>query len=303
MLTISEIVDLAARHGLALDQSSVSINSSGLDFLAVFAADEKGESWVLRIPRRPDAAHRAQKERRILDLVAPCLTVQVPRWEIVSERIIAYRRLEGHPAATIDMEAKAYVWRMDEKNVAPAFERSLAHTLAELHRVEAGKAVDAGLRVLLPGQLRKDMHERMLRTRMEFGTGDDVWQRWRAWLANDSIWPDYSVLVHGDLHAGHILIDRTASVTGIIDWTEAMVGDPAIDFAGYLTTFGDEATGRFIAAYQEAGGRVWPGMFEHIVEMNAASGVFLAEFAMTSGLEEYRQMARQALGVAKQGPG
>jgi hypothetical protein len=39
--------------------------------------------------------------------------------------------------------------------------------------------------------------------------------------------------VHSDLAAEHILLDpATHQVTGIIDWSEISVGDPAIDFAG-----------------------------------------------------------------------
>lgn len=38
-------------------------------------------------------------------------------------------------------------------------------------------------------------------------------------------------------------------------------------------------------------------MKEHIIELDAAYAVAIAEFAMVSGMEEYEQMARGALGV------
>jgi aminoglycoside phosphotransferase (APT) family kinase protein len=42
-----------------------------------------------------------------------------------------------------------------------------------------------------------------------------------------------TTFVHSDLAAEHILLDpATHQVTGIIDWSEISVGDPAIDFAG-----------------------------------------------------------------------
>lgn len=40
-------------------------------------------------------------------------------------------------------------------------------------------------------------------------------------------------------------------------------------------------------------------MKEHIIELNAASPVAIAEFAIISGMEEYLQMAKQELGVAE----
>lgn len=49
----SDAIALAARHGLLLDESSVTITEAGLDFRVAMAADTDGVTWVLRIPRRP----------------------------------------------------------------------------------------------------------------------------------------------------------------------------------------------------------------------------------------------------------
>lgn len=298
MLCKRKLADLADRNGLILEEASIVPISSGLDFMVAFASDTDGAKWVLRIPRRADAVERARKELRILDLVGRHLPVQVPRWEVFSEEFIACRQMDGHPACMTDLEAKFHVWRIDEKNVPKSLEQTLAQALAVLHTINPKEAVAAGWRVLDAAQLRQDMNERMLRVRTKFGVNSVLWERWQRWLANGSLWPGHTALVHGDLHAGHILIDDVPKVTGIIDWTEAMVGDPAIDFAAHWITFGDEALKRLIAAYQRWGGRTWPGMFEHVVELCAASAVTLAEFAMSSGVDEYHQMARQSLGVA-----
>jgi macrolide phosphotransferase len=36
-------------------------------------------------------------------------------------------------------------------------------------------------------------------------------------------------------------------------------------------------------------------MAEHVIELSATSAIYLAEFALKSGLEEYKQMAVQSL--------
>lgn len=64
---------------------------------------------MLRFPRREDVVPRAKKEKHILELVEPRISVQAPRWDIYSEALIAYRLLNGTPAGTIDVEAQAYV--------------------------------------------------------------------------------------------------------------------------------------------------------------------------------------------------
>lgn len=51
---------------------------------------------------------------------------------------------------------------------------------------------------------------------------------------------EYSpVLLHGDLSMQHILIDESGgTLTGIIDWSDAMLGDPCEDIAGVSLSLG-----------------------------------------------------------------
>ncbi len=142
------------------------------------------------------------------------------------------------------------------------------------------------------------MKKRMEKVKKTFGVSDELWQRWQTWLSKDELWPKHKVFIHGDLHPGHILIDEEARVRGFIDWTEARIDDPGNDFAVHLAAFGEEALRELIQEYEAAGGRTWPYMFEHIVELLAAYPVAIAEFAIKSGSEEYELMAKQALGTA-----
>ncbi len=49
------------------------------------------------------------------------------------------------------------------------------------------------------------------------------------------------VVAHHDLGAEHVLVDRSLAVTGIIDWTDAAVTDPAADLGRVLRDLGDAA--------------------------------------------------------------
>ncbi|MFS0566488.1 hypothetical protein [Brevibacillus invocatus] len=64
---------------------------------------------------------------------------------------------------------------------------------------------------------------------------------------------------------------------------------------------GESGLAELLKRYEKAGGRVWPRMQDHIIERMSASPVLLADFALKSGLEEYRTMARNALGVDEKG--
>lgn len=293
--SLNEIMELASRYGLNLREETLKVNESGLDFQVIYATDSRGEQWVLRMPRREDVIPPTTKEKRVLDIIAPVVAVQVPQWTVYSNELIAYKRLSGVPAGTIDMEAKAYIWELDLENIPDHFHESLAKALVSLHQMDSQLVKDTGIKVESAQEARQSMQTRMEKVKAELGVGEALWQRWQNWLAADDLWPKQTGLVHGDLHAGHILIDENSSVTGLIDWTEAAVTDISTDFVGHYRTFGEEALEKLIMYYGQAGGYVWPKMKEHVIELTASYPVAIAEFAVKSGLEEYLQMAKESL--------
>lgn len=53
------------------------------------------------------------------------------------------------------------------------------------------------------------------------------------------------VLLHADISTEHILIDKAqGTVNGIIDWSEALTGDPCVDISGLSLTFGRNMASR-----------------------------------------------------------
>lgn len=293
---MKRIKELAEKHRLFLKEDTMQFNESGLDFRVVFGQDENGDDWVVRVPRREDVMPRTKAEKRSLDLVnqhAP--SFQAPNWSIYTEEMIAYRKLDGVPAGTIDHSIGNYVWEMDIENVPEAFHKSLGRVLAELHSIPVDKTAAFGLEVQTPEEARMSMKRRMDKVKATFGVGEKLWNRWQAWIVDDAMWPQKTGLIHGDVHAGHTLIDSNANVIGLIDWTEAKVTDISNDFGFNYKAFGEEGLDALILAYKEAGGYHWPKMKEHIIELVAAYPVAIAEFALLSGVEEYVQMAKEAL--------
>lgn len=290
-----EVLELAHKSGLPIEESSIQFNESGLDFQVVLATDADGTRWILRLPRREDVLPSVDKEKRTLELIAPLLSVEVPRWTICTDELIAYRALNGVPAGTIDPEAKAYVWEIDLANVPNQFYESLAKGIVSLHQVSVEKVRAVGLPVKTAEEVRVEMKQRMDAVKKEFAVAQTLWERWQSWLHNDEMWTQETVLTHGELHAGHILVNAQAQVTGFIDWTEASVTDPARDFVALYRIFGQDALNQLISAYAEAGGHTGSKMAEHVVELNATVAIDVAEFALRSGLDEYRQMAMQLL--------
>lgn len=286
-------LELAASHGLKL-LGGVEFNEMGLDYRVGFAKDANGQDWVLRIPRRSDAQPKLDYEAKVLEFVKHRLSVSVPDWRIKSTDLVAYPRLRDPMALTFDAKTHEVHWNMDQSS--PLYVDSLATVLIELH-ASPEEAEAAGIKSYSPDAVRTETLQDLERVKQEIGIGPELEVAWRTWLDNDPLWPGFSTLVHGDLYAGHITADQDSCVSGIIDWTEAHVGDPAVDFSGHLAVFGPESLTRLLDAYAQAGGRTWPMMREQIEARSLAAGIRYGIFALQTQNEEHLAAARSMLGL------
>jgi aminoglycoside phosphotransferase (APT) family kinase protein len=57
------------------------------------------------------------------------------------------------------------------------------------------------------------------------------------------------VLVHGDLHLRHLLVDRGGRATGVIDWGDTCLAHPAVDLAFAFAAFTGRSRAAMLAAY------------------------------------------------------
>jgi macrolide phosphotransferase len=289
--TETGIRELAASAGLELDDGPVRVNEMGLDFRVAIARDTSGRHWVLRVPRRPDATARAQDEARTLRLVASRLTAAVPDWRISRPDLIAYPLLPGEPGLTLDGDGTP-VWHLDMASLRYA--RSLGDFLAELHCIDAADATAAGVRTRTPAQVRQAWRTDIARVVAAFEVASDLQDRWAAWLDEDSYWPPWSVLTHGEVYPAHTLVVGER-ITAVLDWTTAAVDDPARDFAFQHAAAPAEAFEATVERYAERGGRVWPRLAEHCAQIMSASPVAYGIFALDTGLAEHRQAAAAQL--------
>ncbi|HCT9282885.1 TPA: macrolide 2'-phosphotransferase [Escherichia coli] len=273
----SQLYALAARHGLKL-HGPLTVNELGLDYRIVIATVDDGRRWVL-----------AMLKNR--------LPFAVPDWRVANAELVAYPMLEDSTAMVIQPGSSTPDWVVPQDS--EVFAESFATALAALHAVPISAAVDAGMLIRTPTQARQKVADDVDRVRREFVVNDKRLHRWQRWLDDDSSWPDFSVVVHGDLYVGHVLIDNTERVSGMIDWSEARVDDPAIDMAAHLMVFGEEGLAKLLLTYEAAGGRVWPRLAHHIAERLAFGAVTYALFALDSGNEEYLAAAKAQLAAAE----
>lgn len=290
---VRHAAEVASASGLRVDPRSISFTEVGLDFRVGFATAEDGRRWVLRLPRRSDVMERAQVEARALALVGGLLPVAVPEWRVFSDDLIAYPMLPDEPGLTFDPETYEVTWHFDK--ASSLYPQTLGRAIAALHAIDEASERSAGLPVMLPATVRRKWQDDLDRVEAVFDVAPSLLAGLRDWVADDGFWPPFSTLIHGDLYAGHVMVDPEGRATGIIDWTEVRVADPATDLAGHVRAFGEDALPALIDAYAAAGGRTWPRMAENCVMLARASPVTYGIYALETGDAGHRQAAQAQL--------
>ncbi|MER7082830.1 Predicted kinase, aminoglycoside phosphotransferase (APT) family [Saccharopolyspora kobensis] len=191
------------------------------------AARLVGGRWVERRPRRPEVAVRLRREARLMPWLAPRLPLPVPVPEVVAEEPLVVRHLivPGEP----------------HEHLNAGHGRVLGRFLRCLHEVSVPDAVARG--VAPAADAAAELAGEVARFRAEVVPMLALDEQ-RAGLALLDAVRDCprDVLVHGDLGPEHVLADASG-ITGVIDFADAGIGDPALDLAwalhGTPTAFAD----------------------------------------------------------------
>ena len=185
--------------------------------------------WIFRFPRRPPVEERVRHEIRFLPELAGALSAPVPRFEFVSLEplVVGYAKLDGVPLKTPPLTVA----------------RELGRFLGELHSFPVERARDLGVP---QGELEPDLDDFRERVLPLLDPGE---RRTAATLlAEPETFSFAPVFIHGDLGPEHLLVDGSR-LSGVIDWSDARIGDPAIDFAWLLHGTTDAFAGELVRAY------------------------------------------------------
>lgn len=224
--------------------------------LKLTSARRFGEGWdfelweangelLFRFPKRAEGVEALVIEAKLLRELAPALDTPIPELVHVSDGVDAfpmpffsYRYLPGEPLKK-----------------APAGGEVAAETgafLSELHRFPAQRATELGVRTFTAESWHDEYAEFRERTDNEVTcllSPDEqrkVAAFWDGFLDDDRNFRFRPALIHADLGFEHLLVDGDRNhLLGVIDFGDARVGDPALDFVVFNGTFGDAV----VAAY------------------------------------------------------
>ena len=210
---------------------------------SVWVVDER---YAFRFPRREVAIPGLQREIAALPALAPLVPLPVPRPAFVGEPsddfpwpFFGAELIPGVEAGVAELD--------DEARLEVALE--LAAFLRALH------AVELDVELPLDPNGRTDMPKRVRLAREDVRVLEQQ-GLWRAPAALEALLErvadlppaEAPAVVHGDLHFRHLLVDGRAA-SGVIDWGDLCVADPAIDLPLYWSFVPPAAREAFLDAY------------------------------------------------------
>ncbi|HEV3157881.1 MAG TPA: phosphotransferase [Candidatus Baltobacteraceae bacterium] len=215
---------------------------------------------VFRFPRRRVASGLIERENAILPHLAPMLPLAIPIPSFIGAAspkypwaFAGYKLIEGTSASECALA--------DEMRVGLA--EPLALFLQALHRVDPAPFTARGLPSDERGRLDHDLLARRTSERLIALAEDGITKDPDGILA--SLTADFQKpiddyqrrIVHGDLYARHILLDAKDRPTGVIDWGDIHLGDPAIDIAIAHLVLPPSSHATFREAYGFIDERTW----------------------------------------------
>ena len=215
-----------------VDASSIEPFGSGEFCLAFKLRDQ-----VFRIARHAEAAGALRRETCILSKIAPILPLPVPRPE--------YHAPHGCPPFTVHQEITGEFLTRETWEGMPASAREraasdLATFLRSLHALPIEIGLECGLVQIETSEMARRLREETANTiqrSLEPETQRQLDQTLKRWSSQRAA--RGPALLHCDIGPGHVLYDpSTLHLTGVIDFGDIVIGDPARDFIFIYEDFG-----------------------------------------------------------------
>ncbi|HST83832.1 MAG TPA: phosphotransferase [Kineosporiaceae bacterium] len=230
----------AAIHGMEPIHTSRLVASAD-DVDSAQIEDSLKRHWVVRAPRTAAAGIRMDQEAELIDQLMSWLPFGLPQAEGTAPlptggKAMVHRRLPGHPIRPLELLHR------------PGLATAYGQAVAAIHDLPVRLIEDAGLPVYSAEEYRFRRLAEIDRAAATGRVPTRLLTRWERAVEEVGAWRFVPCCVHGDLAGDNVLVEAER-VTGIMDWSETRVADPADDLAWLAIGSTEPALDSVLAAY------------------------------------------------------
>jgi aminoglycoside phosphotransferase (APT) family kinase protein len=221
------------------------------DFDVVVVKDATGQRWMVRAPRRAAAGAALEAEMGVLRALTRARETGLIDFEVARPAGAATIAGESGGRAIVYSDVQGAPLVLAAAEPGPGLAASIGRTLAQIHELPVTLVEDQGLPVYGAEEYRA---RRLAELDAGAQTGlvpPRLTDRWEQQLENISWWRYEPTVVHGDM-GEHQLMVREGIVTGVLDWMDARVADPADDLAWLVAAAPSDVLDSVMEAYTMA---------------------------------------------------
>ncbi|MEW9179439.1 aminoglycoside phosphotransferase family protein [Bacillus mycoides] len=218
-------------------------NEEGWDNITVIINDE----LLFRFPRKLEYANRIPLEKELCTILSHLLQeIEIPKYHLLYKNncntvpfCSYYPLIHGEPLTT-ELVAKL------EKKELKAIITQLATFLAALHSIPLKRTETLGFPIEKTLTYWKELQTKLNQyltnslTSLQKSALNRLFENFFICIAKSTF---QNTIIHADFTHHHILFNNlNKTISGVIDFGDAQIGDPAFDFAGLYYDFGREFT-------------------------------------------------------------
>ncbi|MEK4198720.1 aminoglycoside phosphotransferase family protein [Cytobacillus sp. FSL K6-0265] len=232
--------ELIKKHLPHLQEIQIESNHSGWDHHIYIV----NQTYVIRIPKTKQVLAKMNKEIKLLHQLSYLSSIiEIPNY---------------HPFYNKDGQVIGVFYPFIKGQalshsliIPPLYEaKRLGIFLTELHRLDIYEAKKGGIEERHNKDYWAQLQQTLKTKIFPFLNEGEKEEINKLFLAV-SKFKEAKVVIHGDLTSANILYHPIKKeISGIIDFTDTQIGDPAFDFAGLYWDFGDQFTKEALAAYE-----------------------------------------------------
>lgn len=229
-----------------LSIENISLNDEGLNDNILIVNQE----LIFCFPKHEHAINRLETEIKLIELIKSHVTLEIPNIFYKSPEVIAYFMISG---VTLRRDI---LLGLDDKTIQLIAEQ-VATFLKQLHSIPIDTLSLDIPTADVPSKYEDwiDLYKRIeseVFPHLMLHTREWAKDHFKSFLDTKSNFDYEPKLIHGDLGPYHILFDRQKNcINGVIDFGSSGLGDPAMDLATVIHTYGESFLSRFENIYPE----------------------------------------------------